>query len=231
MTVDRKFACITALRTGILSRQLAPGSELDEVQLAQAHGLSRTPLREILQTLSGEGYITQERHRGARVAPMDIDRLRALLRSGPVILGSVARLATATATTADIDTLTALQAQLSQATEGDDPATATLADHAFHTHLGQVAADPYITAALGRVLLDHSRLNASFFAPDIKAGSKKDRKLIRKALQTHDALITALEAHAPEAAAEAALARWAVTREQITRFLSPEPLPLAGLGD
>ncbi|NEO86898.1 MAG: GntR family transcriptional regulator, partial [Spirulina sp. SIO3F2] len=38
---------------GILTTTLAPGSDLDEVQLANEFGLSRTPLREVLRELAG----------------------------------------------------------------------------------------------------------------------------------------------------------------------------------
>ena len=45
------------LRRRIITMDLAPGEPLDETLLCQELNISRTPLREILRLLSGEGYI------------------------------------------------------------------------------------------------------------------------------------------------------------------------------
>ncbi len=45
------------LRDEILDLKLAPGSPIDEVQLADRFKMSRTPIREALVRLAGEGLI------------------------------------------------------------------------------------------------------------------------------------------------------------------------------
>ncbi len=57
MINNRKLYCLDVLRQQILSLTLEPGSNLDETKLGQEFGISRTPLREILQKLAGEGYV------------------------------------------------------------------------------------------------------------------------------------------------------------------------------
>ena len=37
--------------------EIAPGSMLDESALSEEFGLSRTPLREVYQSMAGEGYL------------------------------------------------------------------------------------------------------------------------------------------------------------------------------
>lgn len=56
-----------ALRSMILKREVLPGARLGEVELAQALGLSRTPVREALQRLDSDGLVEVLPHRGARV--------------------------------------------------------------------------------------------------------------------------------------------------------------------
>jgi phosphonate utilization transcriptional regulator len=51
----------------ILAGELAPGSRLNEVALAQRFGISRGPLREALRMLEESGLVRQEKNRGAHV--------------------------------------------------------------------------------------------------------------------------------------------------------------------
>ncbi len=75
------------LRERIFSRELAPGSWIDELKLAEAYGISRTPLREALKVLATEGLVTMKVRRGAYVTEVnekdltDVYHLLALLES------------------------------------------------------------------------------------------------------------------------------------------------------
>jgi len=61
------------LRQQIYSRALEPGSWIDEMKLAQAFGISRTPLREALKVLAVEGLVTMKLRRGAYVTEVSRD--------------------------------------------------------------------------------------------------------------------------------------------------------------
>jgi len=75
------------LRQRIFSRELAPGSWIDELKLAEEYGISRTPLREALKVLATEGLVTMKVRRGAYVTEVserdlaDVYHLLALLES------------------------------------------------------------------------------------------------------------------------------------------------------
>lgn len=56
------------LRALIRSGDIAPGSRLPEVELAERFGISRTPLREAIKILATEGLLELLPNRGARVA-------------------------------------------------------------------------------------------------------------------------------------------------------------------
>jgi DNA-binding GntR family transcriptional regulator len=58
------------LRQRIFSRELEPGSWIDELKIAQDYGISRTPLREALKVLAAEGLVTMKVRRGAYVTEM-----------------------------------------------------------------------------------------------------------------------------------------------------------------
>jgi len=75
------------LRQRIFKRELEPGSWIDELKLAEAYGISRTPLREALKVLAAEGLVTMKVRRGAYVTEVsdkdlaDVYHLLALLES------------------------------------------------------------------------------------------------------------------------------------------------------
>jgi DNA-binding GntR family transcriptional regulator len=66
------------VRNAILDGGLAPGAVMSQVALAEELGISRTPLREALRMLQGEGLVEAEPNRRVRVAPMtpsDLEQL------------------------------------------------------------------------------------------------------------------------------------------------------------
>ena len=75
------------LRQRIFARELPPGSWIDELRIAEAYGISRTPLREALKVLATEGLVTMKVRRGAYVTEVserdlaDVYHLLGLLES------------------------------------------------------------------------------------------------------------------------------------------------------
>lgn len=66
------------IREAIASGEIAPGSQLGEVEYAARLGVSRGPLREGLQRLTQEGLLVAHRNRGLFVVEMTDDRVRDL---------------------------------------------------------------------------------------------------------------------------------------------------------
>lgn len=75
------------LRQRIFAGELPPGSWIDELKIAGAYGISRTPLREALKVLATEGLVTMKVRRGAYVTEVserdlaDVYHLLGLLES------------------------------------------------------------------------------------------------------------------------------------------------------
>jgi DNA-binding GntR family transcriptional regulator len=65
----------------IVRGALAPGSPLDETELAQRFNVSRTPVREALRQLTTSGLIESRAHRGAVVAQPSIERLTGMFEA------------------------------------------------------------------------------------------------------------------------------------------------------
>ena len=125
------------LRQRIFNRELEPGSWIDELKLAEAYGISRTPLREALKVLAAEGLVTMKVRRGAYVTEVsdkdlsDVYQLLALLESDGA--GVVAE----RASDAQLAELHALHTELEAATE--DRERFFVINERFHTRLLELA--------------------------------------------------------------------------------------------
>jgi DNA-binding GntR family transcriptional regulator len=79
------------LRDDIISGQLAPGTTLGEERLASELKVSRTPLREALRQLSGEGFVEYIPHKGARVMQLTPEFVREVFLIREALEGIAAR--------------------------------------------------------------------------------------------------------------------------------------------
>ncbi|WP_439142809.1 GntR family transcriptional regulator [Planktotalea sp.] len=219
--MSKKDACIADLKTRVLTLNLAPGAMLDEVSLSASYGLSRTPLREVLQRLSGEGYISLEANKGALVSAMDFAAMRQFFQTAPIIYCAISRLAAENATPVQLKKLKAAQFEFSKAKGGLDAGAMALANHRFHEITGQMSANPYLFPAMGRLLIDHTRMSQRFY----RGAAPQDGVRINQAAHQHDLLIDAIEQRSPEEAVEITLDHWALSRGEIERYVWPDPLP------
>lgn len=64
------------LRERIILLDFPPGSRLREKELAERFGVSRTPIRQVLDRLEFEGLVEHGDGRGARVSTLDLKELR-----------------------------------------------------------------------------------------------------------------------------------------------------------
>ena len=64
------------IKSWIIGFRLKPGSHLSIQDLAEALGISRTPLREALKVLASEGLVVLQANRGARVSKVTREELQ-----------------------------------------------------------------------------------------------------------------------------------------------------------
>ncbi|MBX5442603.1 MAG: GntR family transcriptional regulator [Solirubrobacteraceae bacterium] len=95
------------IRALILNGEVAPGTRLGQVELAERLGISRTPVREALRRLTGEGLVEFQDNRGFRVAELHLDDVLNRLEVRLLLEPGAARLAAERATEADLADLQA----------------------------------------------------------------------------------------------------------------------------
>jgi DNA-binding GntR family transcriptional regulator len=217
-----KSDVIHHLRHAILTQELAPGADLDEATLSDEWGLSRTPLRDVLRQLAGEGYLDIRANRGARVSEMSHRTLRDFFLAAPMIYGAVLRLAAQNAQEIQIAALKDAQRAFKTALRGGDIGARALANNHFHEITGQMAGNVYILPSFQRLLIDHARISMTFFRPQDTEMAEN----LTLASQHHDAIIAAIEAGDEEAAGALAGEHWNLSRDRIEQFVMPSGLDL-----
>jgi len=78
-------AVAAAVRALIVDGGLAPGERINEVRLAEALGVSRTPLREALSRLASEGALSSTPAIGFSVRPLSIEEFEQLYDIRPLL--------------------------------------------------------------------------------------------------------------------------------------------------
>ena len=103
------------LRQRIFQRELEPGSWIDELKIAEAYGISRTPLREALKVLAAEGLVTMKVRRGAYVTEVSEEDLTNVYHLLSLLESDAAGVVATKATGAELAELQALHQELEAA--------------------------------------------------------------------------------------------------------------------
>ena len=178
------------LRQRIFSKQLEPGSWIDELKLAEEYGISRTPLREALKVLATEGLVTMKVRRGASVTEVNAKDQRDVYHLLSLLESDAAGVVAATATEAQLADLQALHQSL-VAAKGDTETFFEINER-FHVRLLEIADNRWrdqLVADLRKVmkLNRHNSLLKSGRVDE----SLHEHQLILDALLARDAALSA----------------------------------------
>ena len=181
-----------ALRARILSGELAPGERLVEQALAEALGLSRTPVREAIRRLLHEGFVEKGQGYSTRVAEFPEEELAQLFEIRRRLECYAAGRAATMATDKEVAQLRHLSDQMSKHTPPNSPEEyniISVANTEFHRIIYEAARSPRLTALIA------SAVDVGVVARTYYSYSETD--LLRSA-QHHNEIVDAIAAHAPE---------------------------------
>jgi DNA-binding GntR family transcriptional regulator len=149
-TSDLTREAIGALREMIVRRQLAPGAQIRQVELASRLGVSRSPLRQALSALETEGLVTHEQQRGYFVARMSVDHLTQIYRMRELLERELLRTVRAPERD-ELAGLAACNGEIQAAMDDGDVARMLLANRAFHFGLFELSPLGAIRHDVGRL--------------------------------------------------------------------------------
>lgn len=132
----------------IIQGALAPGTLLREEDLAERFGFGRTPIREALQRLKYEGYLTILPRRGTLVGDVSITDLAAIYEIRVRLESWAARLAAERATDSDRAQAQKLIADLGELNVATDYDTLLATDRGIHRFIYRCSKNPYLATNL-----------------------------------------------------------------------------------
>lgn len=180
---------IQALRTKIFAGDLAAGSDHLESELADLLEMSRTPVREAVLTLEGQGLLEMRPRKGVRILPLSPDDM-AEIYDVLTQLESHAAECAAQAGYSDEDL-----AQLAQAIDDMDTAIAASdldawadADDRFHSELVFLGRNSRIQA-IAAMMSDQVRRarTTTLFMRPLPTKSNADHRMVYQAIRDGDA--------------------------------------------
>ncbi|MBB2776771.1 UNVERIFIED_ORG: DNA-binding GntR family transcriptional regulator [Comamonas terrigena] len=180
------------IRQRIYSRELEPGSWIDEMKMAEAFGISRTPLREALKVLAAEGLVTMKVRRGAYVTEVSEKDLRDVYHLLSLLESDAAATVAEQANAAQLEQLQRLHQELEAAVADADQFFRV--NEAFHMQLLALCDNRFLSQVVAdlRKVMKLNRHQSLF---------KRGR--IEDSLQEHAAIVQALVQRNPAAARQA----------------------------
>lgn len=188
-----------SLRSDILRLELAPGAALDEGVLSARYAVSRTPVREALIRLGADGLVRNARGRGARVAPLDLQNLRAFFEGLDVLQRAVTRLAALRRTPDALAEIEARCAAFEAGAARHDSETVNEANFHFHSAIGRAAASEYLSSAYDRCLMEGLRIGYVCFSDHTGVDERLETHL-GVTMQDHRAILEAITNQKADAA-------------------------------
>ncbi|MEJ9078295.1 MULTISPECIES: GntR family transcriptional regulator [Gordonia] len=178
------------VRELILSGQVKPGTFLRTEHLAEAIGVSNTPVREGLHMVAGDGFVKLVPRRGFVVAEVTRRDVRDMFWIQASLAGELARRAAQEISEKKLAELDELLAEYMRAAERDDSDTVVELGHQFHRLVNLSADSPRMTLMLGSLV---KQLPNRFYH-DIE-GHDED------SLEAHPKILAALHARDGDTAA------------------------------
>jgi DNA-binding GntR family transcriptional regulator len=171
------------LRTLLVEGHIAPGAKLNERELSERLGISRTPLREAIKQLAAEGLVDLLPNRGAVAVKLDEQDVRNTFEVLAGLEGQSGELAAARITDAELAELRALHYEmLACYTRGDLSGYYRL-NAQIHAGINAAAKNP----VLARTYRD---LNARVQA--LRFRTNQDQAKWKAAVKEHERMLDAL---------------------------------------
>lgn len=188
------------LQAEIESGALPPGTALDERNLTERFGVSRTPVREALQQLMARELVRISRRHGVTVSKLSVNKVRGMLEFISELEGVAAKLAARRLTTDLGLQLSESLVSCERAQRANDADAYAVANNAFHDIIYKAARNDYLVDNLrtSRRMIKRYRFGP-LFTPRQMLSSYADHVQIEKAIQAGDEMAAAQAAkrHVP----------------------------------
>ena len=174
------------VRELIITGAVRPGEFLRMERIAEAVGVSNTPVREGLLLLRGEGFLELKPRRGFVVAPLSASDVRDLFTAQALLAGELVSRAAVRMGPQELGELTEVHEALRKAAADGDGERVESLNHDFHRRVNQAAGAPRLAWMLS---ISTKFAPRRFFAtiPGWPKASAQDHAAIIEAIAAGDA--------------------------------------------
>ncbi len=161
------------IRDAILDGQFTPGTQLNERQLAEEYGVSRTPVRDALTRLASEGLVKQIPHIGVFVRRLDVEEALELLELRRALEAAAAESASRRLSLDQADELLKLGEEVDASiNESDDSDKTRALELKFHRAIADLCANRELVRVLANIKAVYLTLFPQAIRPVIR-GQKR----------------------------------------------------------
>jgi DNA-binding GntR family transcriptional regulator len=189
-----KDKAYSAIKDAILSLRLEPGAAIVETTLAEQLGISKTPVRDALQELEREGFVTRAFFKGTYVTDVTMKDIREVFQLRAVLEGLAARIATPLFSDDELQAVAGHLEQARLALERGDLLRCSERGQKMHHAIRQKPDNERLAVIIGN-LDDHLRR--------FRGLSDQISGRLNKSLVEHDRVLAALRQRDPDAAEQA----------------------------
>ncbi|MEE2774286.1 MAG: GntR family transcriptional regulator [Pseudomonadota bacterium] len=207
----RAAVLLAEIEAMIIDGSLTPGERLDEMVLAKKFGVSRTPVREAIRSLTAIGLVQNAGRQGAAVAEISVSMLIEMFELMAVLEGMCAQLAARRATDDERSAMFATHELLEKTLERGDHKEFYKVNLQFHDQLYEASHTQYLA---GETLRLRRRLSPYRMRVTYQPGR------MRATLGEHWKILNAVNNGDSEGAMEAALSHMRLIGNQLEDFIA-----------
>ncbi len=164
----------------ILNGEFPSKSKLDEKELAERFGVSRTPVREALRQLDAAGLVEVRPRRGAIIVPLNKERIGYAFEAAAELEGIAAAWAATRATLIERSELEKIHNDGADACLHNDPEWFATVNRHFHDKISELARNPSLAEAVSAVRVQTAPYQKAQFARNerIEASQNEHQQII-----------------------------------------------------
>ncbi len=197
MRLTAKETAYNQILQWIIDGTLLPGEKINDTELAEALGVSRTPVRESLQLLESQGFVKMYPGKATQVTEVDRNSINELLPPLAAMQALAAELAIPNLTASDLELLNEKNKKLEKAVRLNNSYSALRIDEDFHRIIVEKANNPYVAKIVESLQAHVRRL---FFHNSIF--------ITEQSVEEHKQIISSMKNKQAEEAAKVMKTNW-----------------------
>jgi DNA-binding GntR family transcriptional regulator len=206
-------ATFQTLKSLLVEGKIAPGSKLNERELAESLNVSRTPIREAIRRLAADGLVELIANRGAIAVQLSIDDVIHTFDVIAELEGYSGELAAKNISDSTLSELEALQYEMMASYARRDLSSYYKLNLRIHRLIHQAANNPVLATLFSQV---NSRIEALRFR------SNQDGVKWEKAVEEHQEMLDALKARDSARMRKVMIAHVTKKRDVVVQLLKSE---------